>query len=120
MEIGGAAGESAEDRAFHFSDVVPQAGDQRAAGIGGGLHFKGGVVGEGEDGEIADVERTGKVADTDVDGQRKGVIAGVRSGGAGAAGAGKGGDSENIVQSGDTGDVDGRCIKDRLAAGDAG
>src|SRR6185312_10480746 len=120
MEIRRAGGESTQDRALHLSDVGPSAGDERAAGIGGGLHFKSRVVGEGEHGKIANVQRTGEVAGSDVYWQWKRVIAGVGSRVASAAGAGNGGDSEDVVQSGNPGDVD-RCrIEQGLAPGDAG
>src|SRR4051794_6427992 len=47
VEVRGAGGEAAQDRALELADVLPAPGEQGAAGVGGGAHLAGGLVAQG-------------------------------------------------------------------------
>src|SRR5580704_1679396 len=78
MEIWRAAGETAKDRPFYFSDIAPQAGHERAPDIGCRGEFQCGFVLQGEDGKVAHVQRAVHIRHSDVQRQRHGMVARIR------------------------------------------
>src|SRR5262252_2066941 len=75
MKIRCTAGKPPEDGSLQPSHILPQSGDERASRIGSRLDFTGSFVLQRNDGEVAHIQRTVQIANTDVQRGRYGMVA---------------------------------------------
>src|SRR5579871_720488 len=115
MEIRRAARQPSQDRTFESSHVLPESRDHGATWVSGRLYLVGGLVLQRDNWQVTDIQRTGQVADSDVQRRGHGMIAYVGRIVTSATRAGDGRKIQVIVKSGDPGDVDRLRIEQGLA-----
>src|SRR5262249_44481850 len=116
VKVGRAGGEAAEYGALELADVLPLAGEQRAAGVGCFAGLARGLVAEGIQRHVRRADAV--VGQADVDRQGDGVVADVGRVMAGGAGAADRAHAEVVVQAADAGDVNADVVEQLGPAGD--
>ena len=119
MEVWCPARESSKDWSLEPADILPLSGNERPARIRRLNNLVGDFVVESDHWQIAHIEWTGKVADSNIQRCRKRMIPDIRRVMARAAGAGYNGYAKLIIQSRDAGNVDRPAVEQRLAPGNA-
>ena len=116
MEVRRPRRQRAQRRSLEAADVLPLAGHQRPARIGGLRDRAGRLVSQGVERHVR--RSPARVGQADVERQRHRVVAGVGRVVAGRAGALDHRHAEVVVQAGDAGDGDRLAVEQRLAARD--
>jgi len=98
--------------------ILPKSGNQRPARIRCLFDLVSHLVLERDHRQITDVESAVDVTDSDIDGQRHGVVAHIQRVMTSAARSGKRGDAKVVVDAPHSGNVDRLRIEQRLSAGD--